>query len=76
MISARLSRSWKADLIPDMVREAISNMMAPEVGADTISVQHFSHPDYNASFIFKDDGIGMSYTGSDEKPGGLIVSLA
>jgi nitrate/nitrite-specific signal transduction histidine kinase len=49
----------------DMVREALSNMMAPEVGADTISVQHFSHPEYNASFIFKDDGVGMSYTGSD-----------
>lgn len=62
----------------DMVREALSNMMAPEVGADTISVQHFSHPEYNASFIFKDDGVGMSYTGSDENPGRLdrFIGLA
>lgn len=55
----------------EMVREAISNMMAPEVGASEIAIQFFSHPDYNASFIFKDDGIGMNYTGDDKDPGRL-----
>ena len=34
----------------DMLREAISNMMAPEVQALEIRVQHYSHPEHNASF--------------------------
>lgn len=55
----------------DMVREAISNMMAPEVGASEITIQHYSHPEYNSSFIFKDDGVGMIYTGDIENPGRL-----
>ena len=55
----------------DMVREAISNMLAPEVGATEAIIQHYSHPEFNASFIFKDDGIGMTYTGDSEKPGRL-----
>jgi len=55
----------------DMVREAISNMMAPEVGATEIIIQHYSHPDYSSSFIFKDDGIGMVYTGDTDNPGRL-----
>jgi hypothetical protein len=55
----------------DMVREAISNMLAPEVGAGEVVIKHYSHPDFNSSFIFKDDGIGMTYTGDVEKPGRL-----
>jgi hypothetical protein len=62
----------------DMVREAISNMLAPEVGAREVTLQHYSHPEFNASFIFKDDGIGMTYTGDAEKPGRLdrFIGLA
>jgi len=62
----------------DMVREAISNMMAPEVGASEITIQHYSHPEFNASFIFKDNGVGMTYTGDAERPGRLdrFIGLA
>lgn len=62
----------------DMVREAISNMVAPEVGANEVIIQHYSHPEYNASFIFKDDGIGMTYTGDVNNPGRLdrFIGLA
>ena len=52
----------------DMLREAISNMLAPEVNATSAAIQHYSHPDYGSSFIFKDDGIGMEYTGDPDKP--------
>lgn len=62
----------------EMVREAISNMMAPEIGATEVTIQHYQHPDYNASFIFKDDGIGMTFTGDPETPGRLdrFIGLA
>ncbi len=62
----------------DMLREAISNMMAPEVQAENITIQHYSHPEFNSSFILKDDGIGMTYTGNKEKPGRLdrFIGLA
>jgi hypothetical protein len=62
----------------DMVREAISNMMAPEVGASEVIMQHYSHPEYNASFIFKDNGVGMTFTGDKESPGRLdrFIGLA
>jgi len=62
----------------DMIREAISNMMAPEVNATEVIMQHYSHPEYNSSFIFKDDGVGMTYTGSPENPGRLdrFIGLA
>lgn len=62
----------------DMLREAISNIMAPEVNAQNIAIQHYSHPEYNSSFILKDDGIGMTYTGSSENPGRLdrFIGLA
>lgn len=52
----------------DMLREALSNMMAPEVGAENITIQHYSHPEFNASFILKDDGIGMKFSGDFENP--------
>ncbi len=55
----------------DMVREAISNMLAPEVGAKEVIINHYSHPESNASFIFKDDGVGMTYTGNVQNPGRL-----
>lgn len=62
----------------DMLREAISNMMAPEVIASEIRIQHYSHPEYNASFILKDDGIGMTYTDNPDNPGRLdrFIGLA
>lgn len=62
----------------DMLREAISNMMAPEVQAKELRIQHYSHPEHNASFILKDDGIGMTYTGDPENPGRLdrFIGLA
>jgi len=61
-----------------MVREAISNMIAPEVAATEVTIQHYSHPDFNASFIFKDNGIGMTFTGDAERPGRLdrFIGLA
>lgn len=62
----------------DMLREAISNMMAPEVQAENITIQHYSHPEFNSSFILKDDGVGMTFTGDKEKPGRLdrFIGLA
>lgn len=52
----------------DTLREAISNMMAPEVRATEIVIQHYSHPEYNGSFILRDDGIGMTYSGEEKDP--------
>ena len=62
----------------EVLREALSNMMAPEVGANNIVIQHFSHQEYNASFALKDDGVGMKYTGDAENPGRLdrFIGLA
>jgi hypothetical protein len=62
----------------DMLREAISNMLAPEVQATEIRLQHYSHPEHNASFILKDNGVGMTYTGSSDNPGRLdrFIGLA
>ena len=62
----------------DMLREAISNMLAPEVAANVVTIQHYTHPDYNSSFILKDDGIVMSFTGDEENPGRLdrFIGLA
>ncbi len=62
----------------DMLREALSNMMAPEVMATEIKIQHYGHPEHNASFILKDDGIGMTYTGDPDNPGRLdrFIGLA
>lgn len=62
----------------DMVREAISNMMAPEVGATEVVIQHYSHPEFNSSFIFRDNGIGMTFTGDEKRPGRLdrFIGLA
>ncbi len=42
--------------------------MAPEVQATEIIIQHYSHPEYNSSFILKDNGIGMTYTGDENDP--------
>lgn len=52
----------------DMLREAVSNMLAPEVQANNVAIQHFAHPDYGSSFIFKDDGRGMKYSGDPDNP--------
>src|SRR5579862_9849228 len=55
----------------EVVREALSNMCAPEVGASTVYVKCFTHPDYGVSFVFEDDGCGMKLTRDLENPGRL-----
>jgi len=55
----------------DVVREAMSNMCAPEVGASEVRIQFYVHPEYGGTFIFKDDGCGMDYTGDIDHPGRL-----
>jgi len=55
----------------DMLREALSNMTTPEVGAHEVIIQHYFDPDFGATFRFKDDGCGMDYTGNEEFPGRL-----
>ncbi|MFZ2147699.1 MAG: hypothetical protein WAV28_10820 [Sedimentisphaerales bacterium] len=55
----------------DMVREAISNMSAPEVAASEIVIQHYSDPELGAAFRFRDNGCGMEYSEDEENPGRL-----
>ena len=55
----------------EVLREALSNMCAPEVGASEVRIQFFLHPEHGSTFIFRDDGCGMDYTGDDEHPGRL-----
>jgi len=55
----------------EVIREALSNVCAPEVGANVVKVQFYLHPDYGSTFVFKDDGCGMDYTGNRENPGRL-----
>jgi len=57
----------------DVVREAISNSCAREVGASYFRITIFYDGTYGWSFIFEDDGVGMDYTGSSdpEKQGRL-----
>lgn len=50
----------------DMVREALSNSCAEQVGATKVILTIYKHPDYGATFSFFDDGIGMDYTASGE----------
>jgi hypothetical protein len=52
----------------DMVREALSNCCAQEVGAKKVILTIFKHPDYGATFSFFDDGVGMDYTPGSEGP--------
>jgi hypothetical protein len=57
----------------DVIREAISNSCAREVGASYFKIIIFYDGTYGWSFIFEDDGIGMNYTGekTPEKQGRL-----
>jgi hypothetical protein len=55
----------------EVVREALSNACAPEVGASVVKTQFYLHPDYGSTFVFKDDGCGMEFTGIPDKPGRL-----
>ena len=55
----------------DMVREAISNMGDPHVGAKICKISYFHDPKYGSSFRFEDDGCGMVFTGDESNPGGL-----
>jgi len=55
----------------EVVREALSNMCTPEVGASEVRVQFFLHPEHGGTFIFRDDGCGMDYTGDSENLGRL-----
>lgn len=50
----------------DVIREALSNSCAREVGASYLKITIFYDGDYGWSFIFEDDGIGMNYTGEEE----------
>lgn len=55
----------------DVIREAISNVCAKEVGATTLEINIFDDPDYGISLRFKDDGCGMDYTGPPQNAGRL-----
>ncbi|MDD5701027.1 MAG: hypothetical protein PHU23_03160 [Dehalococcoidales bacterium] len=55
----------------EIIREALSNMCAPEVGAQEVKIQFFLHPDYGGTFIFRDDGCGMDYSDDVSDPGRL-----
>lgn len=50
----------------DVIREAISNSCAKEVGASQFKITVFYDGTYGWSFIFEDDGVGMDYTGEKE----------
>lgn len=52
----------------DVVREAISNMAPPEVKASKIEIKFYMHPEYGATFIFRDDGCGMGYSEDENNP--------
>jgi hypothetical protein len=52
----------------DMVREALSNSCAQEVGANKVIVTVFKHPDYGVTFSFFDNGIGLDWTRGHEGP--------
>jgi hypothetical protein len=54
-----------------MVREQISNIFAKEVDAKNVEITHYWDPQHGPSFIFRDDGCGMNYTGDLENPGRL-----
>jgi len=55
----------------DLVRELLSNAASKEVGAKTISIKYFEHPDDGHSFEVTDDGCGMDYAGDIKSPGRL-----
>lgn len=55
----------------DILREALSNMCTPEVGATRVEVLHYLDPEYGGTFVFKDNGCGMEYTGREDQPGRL-----
>lgn len=48
-----------------IVREALSNACAEEVGAKEIKVTHFYDKDFGYSWEFEDDGCGMPYSETD-----------
>lgn len=52
----------------DMVREAISNMGDEDVGAKNCEIEYYMDPTYGSSFIFRDDGCGMRYSGDENNP--------
>ena len=54
----------------DVLRELLSNAAATEVKAEHITVSVYES-DKGLSFTVQDDGVGMSYTKNEEKPGRL-----
>ena len=60
----------------DILREFLSNSVAQEVDAKNIKIICYNDPTFGPSIIFSDDGIGMDYTGSMEKPGRLDKFMA
>lgn len=55
----------------NMVREQISNIFAREVAAENVEITHYWHPRWGPSFVFRDNGCGMNYTGDLGHPGRL-----
>lgn len=55
------------DHVLDVVREALSNTCAQEVGATEVQVKYY-RSEYGATFVFEDDGCGMGFSGDDENP--------
>jgi hypothetical protein len=55
----------------DLLRELISNAGAREVGAKTIRIIYYVHPQYGHTFEVSDDGCGMNFTNSAQLPGRL-----
>lgn len=55
------------DHVLDVVREALSNMCAREVGASEVRVKYY-RSEYGATLVFEDDGCGMAYSGDEKNP--------
>lgn len=52
----------------DMIREAISNAGDPDIDAKNVEIEYYKDPSYGVSFIFRDDGCGMTYSGDENNP--------
>lgn len=55
----------------ELLRELISNAGAQEVGATTIHITYFLHPQYGHTFEVSDNGCGMNFTNNPQIPGRL-----
>ena len=55
----------------ELLRELISNAAAREVGAKSIKIVHYVHPEYGNVFEVTDDGCGMDLSNNYENPARL-----